>query len=316
MIDKGLLAIIFPFMMVVFFIAGISSLFFGSLVLAYRKYKLHNGLLTGRLEKVVKGRMETHLINLLSSTMGKKISMKKFKSISFLIFICVFIPGLINFSIIQALSYALISISIPYLILRIKLENDRRKSSYEGETLIINILTQYRIHGMNIFETLESVINDSNESKATKKILFKLLISIRNTGNEAKTISAAKMFAFSINTNWSRMLGNNIQLAAIKGMDISNALEDILIQLRAAAAQAEERKRLNAEAVRMTIFMVPFMYLATVFMSVKYLDLSLGDFIKNQFHTSQGFMLLLLTVFLFLINLMLIEIINNQSFDY
>ena len=112
------------------------------------------------------------------------------------------------------------------------------------------------------------------------------------------------------------MLGNNIQLAAIKGMDISNALEDILIQLRAAAVQAEERKRLNAEAVRMTIFMVPFMYLATIFMSVKYLDLSFGDFIKNQFHTSQGFMLLLLTIFLFLINLMLIEIINNQSFDY
>ncbi|MEI8215750.1 MAG: hypothetical protein WCF96_01510 [Eubacteriales bacterium] len=316
MIDKEILGIIFPFIMVVVFIVGISSLFLGSLILAYRKYKLHNGLLTGRVEKVAKSKMETHLANVLGSTTGKKISIKKFKSISLLIFSCVFLLGLINFSIIQALSYSLISISFPYLILRIKLENDRRKSSFEGETLIINILTQYRIHSLNIFETLESVIKDSNELKATKKILFKLLISIRNTGNEAKTISATKMFAFSINTNWSRMLGNNIQLAAIKGMDISNALEDILIQLRAAAVQAEERKRLNAEAVRMTIFMVPFMYLATIFMSVKYLDLSFGDFIKNQFHTSQGFMLFLLTIFLFLINLMLIEIINNQSFDY
>ena len=316
MTEKELIGMIFPFIMLVVFISGISSLCLGNLILAYRKYKLHNGLLAGRIAKIEKNKIEIHLSNVLGSTIGRKVSLKKFKLISFLVFTCVFILGLMNFSIIQALSYALISISFPYLILRIKLENNRRKSSYEGETLIINILTQYRIHGLNIFETLESVINDSNELKTTKKILFKLLISIRNTGNEAKTISATKMFAFSINTNWSRMLGNNIQIAAIKGVDISNSLEDLLIQLRTASVQAEDRKRLNAEAVRMTIFMVPFMYLATVFMSVKYLDLSPGDFFKNQFHTSQGFMLLLLTVFLFLINLMLIEIINNQSFDY
>ncbi len=51
-------------------------------------------------------------------------------------------------------------------------------------------------------------------------------------------------------------------------------------------------------------------------MSVKYLDLSFSKFLKNQFYTEQGFLLILLMIFLFLINLALIEVINNQRFDY
>ena len=58
------------------------------------------------------------------------------------------------------------------------------------------------------------------------------------------------------------------------------------------------------------------MYLGTIVMSVKYLGMPAGKLLKNQFYTEEGFLLILLIVFLFLINLALIEIINNQRFDY
>ena len=112
------------------------------------------------------------------------------------------------------------------------------------------------------------------------------------------------------------MLANCIRISAESGTNVSLALEDILIQLREARALFEERKRLNSESARMVVFLAPFMYAGTMLLSVKYLGIPFGRLIRNQFYTEQGFLLLLLTAFLFLINLALIEIINNQRFDY
>jgi hypothetical protein len=66
----------------------------------------------------------------------------------------------------------------------------------------------------------------------------------------------------------------------------------------------------------MVLFLAPAMYLGTALMSIKYLDLPVVEFLRNQFYTEQGFLLILLIVFLFLVNIALIEIINNQRFDY
>ena len=127
---------------------------------------------------------------------------------------------------------------------------------------------------------------------------------------------ATERFAYGINTGWSRMLANCIRISADSGTNVTLALEDIQIQLREARMLFEERKRLNSESARMVVFLAPVMYLGTVVMSVKYLGMSFGKLLKNQFYTEQGFLLILLITFLFLINLALIEIINNQRFDY
>lgn len=79
---------------------------------------------------------------------------------------------------------------------------------------------------------------------------------------------------------------------------------------------AEERKRLNSEALRIVIFLVPLLYFGTMIMSFYYLDIPFTQIVRNQLYTSQGFLLLLLIIFLFLVNLIIIEIVNNQRFDY
>lgn len=280
------------------------------------RFNSHKRLRERKRSRFAESRLDSHLGLLIQSVIGRQVSPRVFKTIIAVLFIGIMAIGYGNISLKAAILLAAILSSLPYLMLRIRLETIRRKGSFEGETLISSFLSQYRIKQFNIYETIEGVLAEGNDLKLTKKLLFRLLIAIRNTGSETAVNEAVKSFSFAINTNWSRMLANCIKTAAIRGINISLALEDILIQLREARTLAEERKRLNSEAVRMTIFMVPIMYIATIVMSVNYMEMPVRKLIQNQFYTTEGFTLFLLTLFLFLINLMLIEMIQHKRFDY
>jgi len=112
------------------------------------------------------------------------------------------------------------------------------------------------------------------------------------------------------------MLAHDIYLAAAKGTNIALAVEDILIQLREARTVAEERKRLNSEAIRMIFYMVPLIYCVTVLMAIRYLDVPVVKLIQNQFHTPEGLILFLFILFMFVGNIALIQLVINQRFDY
>jgi Flp pilus assembly protein TadB len=232
------------------------------------------------------------------------------------VFLLIMVIGVRTVSVASAFFMGALVSVMPYLLLRVRVETIRRKSSYEGEKLISEFLCQYRMSGFNVYKTIEQVILISEGTKITGRLLFKLLLELRNTGNQQVIKEATERFAYGINTSWSRMLANCIRISAESGINVTLALEDIQIQLREARLLFEERKRLNSEAARMVVFLAPVMYLGTIVMSVKYLGISFGKLIRNQFYTEQGFLLILLVTFLFLINLALIEIINNQRFDY
>lgn len=282
----------------------------------WAKFRMRNRLKARRKALKPETAPEKHLRKVLSIALKKPMAPKTFIRYTAAVFLLILFAGLHSVSALSSFIMAALISSLPYLLLRVRIETIRRKSSYEGEKLISEILCQYRISGLNIYKAIEQVILVSEGTKITGKLLFKLLLELRNTGNPQVIKEAAERFAYGINTNWSRMLANCIRMAAESGINVSLALEDIQIQLREARELFEERKRLNSESARMVVFLAPAMYFGTVVMSVKYLDLPIGKFLKNQFYTEQGFLLILLIIFLFLINMALIEIINNQRFDY
>jgi len=260
--------------------------------------------------------LELHIRRVLSVSMKKPIEPKKFIWIHIIFFFVMTFVGKQNVPFQTSLLIAGLISCMPYLLLRVRLESLRRKGSYEGERLISEFICQYRICGFNIYKSIEQVIQTSEDTRVSVKLLFKLLLELRNTGNTKAIKKATDNFAYGFNTNWSKMLANNIRIAAESGTNITFALEDILIQLREVRTIIEERKRLNSEAVRMVVFLIPLMYLGTVMLSVKYLGISSMKFLKNQLYTEQGFLIFLMAVFLFLVNLALIEVVNNQRFDY
>lgn len=297
-------------------ITGIWFTYKGQMQNMITRIRMRNRLKARKRKQRPDSALEKHLRKVLSAALNKSIEPRKYIILSVTLFGCILIAGLRSASSASAFLMALLLTFMPYLMLRVRVETVRRKSSYEGEKLISEFLCQYRICEYNIYKTMEQVILLSEGTKITGKLMFKLLLELRNTGDPQVIKDAAERFAYGINTNWSRMLANSIRVAAESGINVSLALEDILIQLREARQIFEERKRLNAESVRMVVFLAPVMYLGTIIMSVQYLGIPLSQLIRNQFYTEQGFLLILLIIFLFLINLALIEMINNQRFDY
>jgi len=312
----NLMAILVPAAIDLVFLCGSWLLCSESLKSCWAKFKMKNRLKARRKAMKPDNALERHLRRVLSISLKKPMEPKAFIWYTALIFILTLLTGMHTAAVHSAVIMAALAASLPYLLLRVRVETIRRKSSFEGEKLIAEFLCQYRMSGLNIYKTLEQVILVSEGTKITGKLLFKLLLELRNTGNPQVIKDATERFAYGINTSWSRMLANCIRIAAESGTNVTLALEDIQIQLREARELFEERKRLNSESARMAVFLAPAMYLGSVFMSVKYLNMPFGQFLKNQFYTEQGFLLILVIVFLFLVNIALIEIINNQRFDF
>lgn len=224
-----------------------------------------------------------------------------------------------NRNLLSIISSNVLAISIgatPYLILRIKFEGIRMKSSFEGEMLISNFLNQYRIVNFNVCEALEKLLEESKNTKASNPFILKMLLELRNTGNAREIKNAVNRFANVINTNWSRMFAYNIQLAVERGINVSLAIEDILMQLRDARTIFEERKRLNSETIRIVVYMIPFLYVFTIVISLKYIGISLKAFLENQLFTKEGFLFFTVSGVMFLMNIALMEIVSRQKFDY
>lgn len=316
-IDRGAVgAVVIAAVFYLFFLGGVWILYSEPLRCIWAKYRMNNRLKARKRAMVPETPFEMHLRNVMAISLKRPMAPKEFIRYNGVIFILILLAGIRTVSTVSALIIAALITAMPYLLLRVRVETIRRKSSYEGESLVSEFLCQYRMSGLNIYKTIEQVILVSEGTKITGKLLFKLLLELRDTGDPIIVKEATERFAYGINTGWSRMLANCIRIAAEHGTNVSLALEDIQIQLREARQLFEERRRLNAESARMVVFLAPLMYAGTSIMSVKYLGLPLGRLIRNQFYTEQGFLLILLISFLFLINLALIEIINNQRFDY
>jgi hypothetical protein len=141
-------------------------------------------------------------------------------------------------------------------------------------------------------------------------------MELRSTGSEERVRAAAAAFAYGVGTNWGRMLAWHIRMAAVGGGDISLAIEDILSQLREARALAEERKRINSESVRLVVFLIPLSYAGVFLVSVGLLGMSPARFLRNQFATAEGFGFFVAAVFLFFLNLVLIEVVTGRKLDF
>ena len=73
---------------------------------------------------------------------------------------------------------------------------------------------------------------------------------------------------------------------------------------------------MNSEAARMTMFLVPLLYIGTVFMAVYYLGISPAQLARNQFLSAEGLLFFLISLFLFVINTAVLKLLSNRKLDY
>jgi len=257
-----------------------------------------------------------NLDRLLKTTMKRPLSPTVFCVMIIALFFTVFIASAKTISPAAALLTGAAFAGLPWLYLRMRLERLRRAGSFEGEKLVSAFLTAYLVSGGNIYETLDRTLASCPHLKVTPQLLENLLSSLRSTADPDRVRAATDAFAFGIGTSWASMLAYTIRTGALKGSDMTPAIEDILSQLREARALAEERRRINGESVRMATYLAPGLYVGSVFVAVFVMGMPLGRFLYNQFFTAQGFALLTSALFLFLLNRVLLETLTNRKLDF
>ena len=310
------LAILCTALFYIIFLVGLILINADLLLSFYNRWRMMWRLKARRQEYKTEDALNRWLSQALLTTFGRSVPSKLFLIGVAGLFLLVFLISVNTLTLLSAFTAAAITGFLPFLLLFIRLMEVRQRGSYEGEQLVAEFLRQYRITGYNVYETIERVMDIKRDIRISSKLMFKLLLELRDTGNPIKIKKATDDFAYAINTNWSRMLAHNIYIAAYKGTNVSLAIEDILIQLREARSMVEDRKRLNSEAIRMTFYMIPVIYGTTVLMTVRYLGLPFGQFLHNQFYTEEGLILFLVIIFLFIGNTGLLSFITNQRLDY
>ena len=221
-----------------------------------------------------------------------------------------------NYTLLVSVALSAIIAVMPVLFLILKLELQRKKGSREGLPLLSELYRHYWSNHKNIYEAIEGVLAGRGEYPVFRKLLTTLLLQLRSAGSATEIREAVRRFSFSAGTMWGKMLGVCIRTAAEKGVDVSAGLRDISDQLTEAHKRVHERDRLNSEAVRMTVLLIPFLYAATLWMAVRYLGLSTSTLVRNQIATPEGLLFLTLGLMLFIGNLAALELLRNQKIDY
>lgn len=295
---------------------GISLIFGSSIKCIYLEFAMRRRLRARRKQESKANFIQAHLGNVLFAVLGKKVSPNAFIFLCVAIFLLVLWPTVNYYGWLVALLAAILMASFPYLFLRSRLENMRKKVGGEGEEFLGEFLSNYRTTACDVLETMARISGTDRSKGQLNTLLSKMLYQVRNDSSAHSVKVAEDQFSFAVNSNWSKMFAYNLGIAISTGEDISLALEDIFIQLREARVLGENRKRLNSEATKMVLFLVPGMYFTTVLVSVNFIGLSWREFFRHQFMTPQGFLLFLLMFGFFLLNLILTEMVNHQRFDF
>lgn len=273
-------------------------------------------------EKISKSTIYKHIYTLLAITakdrkhkdMTKAVFTFFFVSISIFVVMLILLSrqSSIMFNLITSMLFAL----LPYGWLWAKLISLRVEASYEGENLVSELLNQYKINYFNMSEAIDKSIGFLDNSPHVQYLLSKLSYQLKESATDDDLMDAINQFTFGIDTEWSKMLSNNIHLAVDDGLNVSVGLDDILKELRQAKSTFEINNRINSEGFTIVQLLSPLMYGGSIYIAVKYFDFTILKFMSFQLFTATGLKFTMVMVGLFLINIGIIVAFKNRKFDF
>ena len=177
---------------------------------------------------------------------------------------------------------------LPALIIALRLQTLRIKSSKEGEILLTELLDNYKINYFNMQQAIEITAATIEEAPNCKRLLFDLSKGINRAGGSKELKELIDDFRFAVDTSWAGVLADNIYFALTSGIRVSEALGDLLKTVSKAKEVEEMAGRENNESGLILKYLVPACYIMTVFGGIKYFGLSSSEFVKYQFGTEAG----------------------------
>lgn len=235
------------------------------------------------------GKLQDHIRMLLQITlgMGTDRSIRAFALISsfFAVFVLILLLGKVPPFL--AFAAALGLGMMPYVLLRLRLQELRVSSSREGEILITELLENYKIEYCNMQKAIETTAATIEDAPNSKRLLLNLSRGL-NTAEKSRIGNLMREFRLSLNTSWGNILASNMSFALTAGVEVTEALTDLADTVKRARKVNEFARRENNEAVMILKYLAPAAYLLTVAGGIKFFGLSAEKFFYYQFETEAG----------------------------
>lgn len=269
--------------------------------------------------KLKKSRMAKHIEKLLLVTTGGKSTYAVYTF--FLIVILLFTFSYIFLSsigqnfLIKGVYSTLVAL-IPYVYLRVRLYSIQVESSYEGEELIGELSNQYKINYFNMSEAISKTVPRLKRSPYTRKALFRLANQLPQYKTEEELYELIEEFTFSIGTEWAILLGNNIKIGLTSENLVTEAMDDVLEDLKDLNSINEKYKQQNHESYTMIKFVTPLSYITSIIVMFKMFGFTMNKFIDYQFKNPMGFKFFTLSLILMVVNYMIYIVLKRPKNDF
>ena len=215
---------------------------------------------------------------------------------------------------IKGIVAALMFSILPYIILRLKVLNFQKQGSFEGEFLIREIRSQYKMNEKNLYVAIDNTVASIGEKiPFSKKALLRLSLKLKTFNNSTELMEILEEFTFAYNTEWANLLSQNVYSFAFEGADISAGLDDMLSICKRINTTREKRKKANTQSSAMTKILAPLFFVGFFVMLCTMLNVR--DVIYFQFHTSGGLLVFIICVTLLIANLIAASLVKNQKYD-
>jgi hypothetical protein len=256
------------------------------------------------------------LILLTTARKGKDVVFYfMFLSICLFAFSFSVFTGLFGVSIFFVLMSTLIGF-LPYIYLRFRLKGMQLAGSYEAENLLGELTNMYKISDYSMISAIDKTIANIKNSPLSKKALFILSLKIKDYHSRQELQSAIDFFVAMFGTEWAQLLGMSIFESISSGSNVSVSLDEILSNLKQIKDSIEKDKRANYEAFTMVKFVIPIIYVLSVFICIKYFGFTLGKFFYYQFYTPLGIKFFIGIVVLSIISFWSMYLLSRPKFDF
>jgi len=279
-------------------------LFLGRFFVSFIRQKSKGYRFSGSTEALPDNKFNAHIRLLIMMATSRKGKDVVFYFLFFSIFLSVF-AGLFGISIFFVLLSAFIGL-LPYIYLRFRLKNIQLEGSYEAENLIAELTNMYKISDFNMISAIDKTIENIKGSPLSKKALFILSLKIKDYKSKRELESAVDFFVSMFGTEWATLLGMSIFESIENGTNVSVSLDEILSNLKQIKDSIEKDKRANYEAFTMVKFVIPVVYVLSVF----------TKFFYYQFYSALGLKFFIAIILLSIISFWSMYILSKPKFDF
>jgi len=314
----GTIDIIIRALMYIILLTG-AWLFLGRKVIHFIRQRSRGYRFSTKIKAKPDNKFTAHIRQLIRMTTGKSGS----DSVFYFLFlsVCLFFisftvtVGLFGISVFFILMSALIGF-LPYIYLRFILKSLQLEGSYEAESLLGELTSMYKISDFNMSSAIDKTVETLKGSPLSKKALFILSLKIKDYKDREELQSAVDFFVSMFGTEWAELLGMSIFEAIANGTNVSVSLDNILSNLKEIKSSIEKDKRANYEAFTMVKFIIPIVYILSVFTCVKYFGFTLGKFFYYQFNTGLGIKFFIAISVLSVVSFWSMYILSRPKFDF